>query len=67
VTGDTSQAQQYEEKSLAALQDLVAQGYKDLMTLETEPDLDPVRDRPAFQKLLADVKGQPAASASAKP
>jgi serine/threonine-protein kinase len=47
--------QKYLDMALGALQAALEQGYKDLMTLETHPDLDPVRERPAFKKLLEKV------------
>jgi serine/threonine-protein kinase len=47
---------QYEEMSLADLETALDQGYKDLITLETHPDLDPVRECPPFRKLLDQVK-----------
>jgi len=45
--------------ALAALQTALEQGYKDLITLETHPDLDPVRESPAFKKLLEKVSAVP--------
>jgi tetratricopeptide (TPR) repeat protein/tRNA A-37 threonylcarbamoyl transferase component Bud32 len=56
VSGDTPLAARYEQKALDAIQSAVAQGYSDVMMLETAPDLDPVRGRPEFQKLLDKVK-----------
>jgi tetratricopeptide (TPR) repeat protein len=50
---------QYLEKALAALQTALEQGYKDLITLETHPDLDPVRESPAFKELLEKVGTAP--------
>jgi serine/threonine-protein kinase len=50
---------QYPEMALAALQTALEQGYKDLITLETHPDLDPVRESPAFKKLLEKVSTVP--------
>jgi tetratricopeptide (TPR) repeat protein len=57
VSGDTPLAARYEHKALESLQAAVAQGYADVMMLESAPDLDPVRGRPEFQKLLEQVKG----------
>jgi tetratricopeptide (TPR) repeat protein/tRNA A-37 threonylcarbamoyl transferase component Bud32 len=48
------QRRQYQEKAMAALQASVQQGYKDLMTLETEPELDAIRELPEYAKLLSD-------------
>jgi tetratricopeptide (TPR) repeat protein len=56
VPGDTPLAARYEQKALEALQAAVAQGYSDLMMLESAPDLDPIRGRPEFKTLLEKVK-----------
>jgi hypothetical protein len=44
-----------------ALRQAVAKGYKDAAHLKKDPDLDPLRGRGDFQKLLAEVE------AAAKP
>jgi tetratricopeptide (TPR) repeat protein len=56
VPGDTPLAARYEQKALESLQAAVAQGYSDVMMLESAPDLDPVRGRPEFKKFLEKVK-----------
>jgi tetratricopeptide (TPR) repeat protein len=56
VSGDTPLAGRYVQKALESLQAAVAQGYSDIMTLESAPDLDSVRERPEFKKLLEKVK-----------
>jgi tetratricopeptide (TPR) repeat protein len=56
VSGDTPLAARYEQKALESLQAAVTQGYSDIMTLESAPDLVPVRGRPEFKKLLEKVK-----------
>jgi tetratricopeptide (TPR) repeat protein len=56
VPDDADLRRQYTEKALHALDRAVAQGYKDLVILETEPDLDAVRDDPRFQALLERLK-----------
>jgi tetratricopeptide (TPR) repeat protein len=45
-------SRQYRENAHEALTQAVAQGFKDLVILETEPDLDALRDQPTFQALL---------------
>jgi hypothetical protein len=45
--------ERYTGQALEALRRAVARGYRDLVNLETEPDLDAVRDQPAFKDLLA--------------
>ena len=59
VPGKSALQRQYREMALAALQTALEQGYKDLITLETHPDLDPVRASPAFQQLLEKVSAPP--------
>jgi serine/threonine-protein kinase len=49
----------YREMALAAIQTALEQGYRDLITLETHPDLDPVREILAFTKLLGRVSVAP--------
>jgi len=49
--------QHYADKSLEALNQSVALGFKDLSFFETDPDLDPVRKQPGFHKLLEKLKG----------
>jgi tetratricopeptide (TPR) repeat protein len=56
VSGDTPLAARYEQKALDSLQAAVAQGYADVMMLESAPDLGAVRGRPEFKKLLEKVK-----------
>jgi serine/threonine-protein kinase len=55
-------AREYADRSVAALRQAVAKGYRDVAHLRKDPDLDPVRDRDDFKKLLADVEAmKPAA------
>ena len=49
----------YLEMALAASETALEQGYKDLITLETHPDLDPVRESSAFKKQLEKVRTAP--------
>jgi serine/threonine-protein kinase len=44
--------QEYREAALACLEGAMKGGYKDLVTLETHPDLDPVRGTAVIKKLL---------------
>jgi serine/threonine protein kinase len=55
VPDNRSLKEHYLEKALAAVQTALEQGYKDVITLETHPDFDPVRESPAFKKLLEKV------------
>jgi tetratricopeptide (TPR) repeat protein/tRNA A-37 threonylcarbamoyl transferase component Bud32 len=61
VSGDTPLAVGYEQKALESLRAAVAQGYSDVMMLESAPDLDPVRGRAEFKSLLEKVKSTAAA------
>jgi hypothetical protein len=47
---------EYAGQALEALQTAVGLGYRNVYNLETEPDLDGVRDRSEFGTLLAEVK-----------
>jgi hypothetical protein len=49
----------YGEQALTALQQALANGYKDLAHLQKNKDLDPLRGREDFQKLLAELARQP--------
>ena len=50
---------QYVEMALAALRTALENGYKDVIPLETHPDLDPLRKNPEFKKLLQKVSKPP--------
>jgi hypothetical protein len=54
-------AQSYADRAVEALRQAVARGYKDAAHLKKDPDLDPLRGRDDFRKLLAEVE------AAAKP
>jgi tetratricopeptide (TPR) repeat protein len=54
VTGDEGRAEG--DKALAALRNAVAAGYNDAEELRTEKDVDSLRQREDFQKLLADLE-----------
>jgi tetratricopeptide (TPR) repeat protein len=60
VPSDSPLRARYEQKAVEALQTAVEQGYSDVMTLESAPDLEPVRERADFKKLLAKVKASQA-------
>jgi serine/threonine protein kinase len=49
-------AQSYADLALEALRQAVAKGYKDAANLKKDTDLDPLRGRGDFQKLLAEVE-----------
>jgi hypothetical protein len=54
-------AQSYGDRALQALRQAVAKGYKDPALMKKDTDLDPLRQRDDFKKLLAEVE------AAAKP
>jgi hypothetical protein len=55
VGTDTGQAARYADRAVELLRKAVAKGFKDVAQLKSDPDLDPLRARPSFQKLLTDV------------
>jgi serine/threonine-protein kinase len=60
LTSDEARLRQdYTAKALEALQQAVAHGYRDAVSIETEPDLDSVRDQSAFKTLLANLARPP--------
>jgi hypothetical protein len=50
-----AQRDRYAKSALAALEEAVKQGFCNRTLLRTDPDLDAVRDRPAFAALLKKV------------
>jgi tetratricopeptide (TPR) repeat protein len=62
VSDDLPLRARYERKAITALEAAVAQGYSDIMTLQSAPDLGPIRTRPEFKKLLEKVKSKRIAS-----
>ena len=49
-------ARGYAERALALLRLAMANGYKDTDRLQKASDLDPLRQRPDFQQLLAELQ-----------
>jgi hypothetical protein len=49
---DETLQKDYAARAVQALQQAVAQGYRNVVNLETEPDLDAIRDHPEFKALL---------------
>jgi serine/threonine-protein kinase len=52
------QAQFYADQAMQMLQQAVAKGYKDVAQLKKDKDLDPIRKRDDFQKLLAELEAK---------
>jgi hypothetical protein len=56
VAANESQLRErYADRALEALRQAVARQYRDVVNLETEPDLDALRDRPEFKAILAEL------------
>jgi serine/threonine-protein kinase len=49
-------AQTYADRALATLRQAVQKGYKDVANLKKDQDLDPLRSRDEFQKLVAELE-----------
>jgi tetratricopeptide (TPR) repeat protein/tRNA A-37 threonylcarbamoyl transferase component Bud32 len=56
VVKDASVARDYTAKALECLRKGKDRGWADVMTLETDPDLAPIRTDPGFRALLAEFK-----------
>jgi serine/threonine-protein kinase len=54
--GDTALAQRYTDSALDCLREGKRRGWADVGSLETDPDLEPIRTDPAFQALLAEFR-----------
>jgi serine/threonine protein kinase/tetratricopeptide (TPR) repeat protein len=52
-------ASSYADRALTLLRQAVANGYKDAAHMREDPDLKPLRGREEFQKLLAQLDGNP--------
>ena len=52
---DRRRREDYAERAVGALREAVKHGYRHVLSIETDPDFDAVRDRPEFKKLLADL------------
>jgi hypothetical protein len=59
---DTKQREEavqlYSDAAMKALRLAVSKGYKDVKNIKTDTDLDPLRQREDFQKLLAELEGK---------
>ena len=51
-------AQLYSDAAMKALREAVSKGYKDVRNMKTDTDLDPLRQREDFQKLVAELEGK---------
>src|SRR5581483_5547030 len=48
----------YGDAALKVLREAVRRGYNDVPHMKKDTDLDPLRQRPDFQKLLAELEGK---------
>jgi hypothetical protein len=53
------QMQFYGDQAMAMLRDAVAKGYKDAAHMKKDTDLDPLRSRDDFKKLVAELEAPP--------
>jgi tetratricopeptide (TPR) repeat protein len=58
-TDRTVLADEYATRAVALLRQAVAKGYRDLNNIKTDSDVDALRSRPDFQKLLEELKAKP--------
>jgi tetratricopeptide (TPR) repeat protein/tRNA A-37 threonylcarbamoyl transferase component Bud32 len=56
AAGDASLAKQYGAAALDSLRKCIARGWNDVVSLETDPDLAPIRNNPEFQALVAELR-----------
>ena len=49
----------YRQQAIESLRDAVARGYRDIVSLRTEPDLDPVRHEAEYQAILKGIEAHP--------
>jgi hypothetical protein len=52
-------AKSYGDRAIESLRQALAKGYKDAAKIQKDPDLDPLRGRDDFQKLLAGLAKEP--------
>ncbi len=58
---------EYADRAIEYLQAAVQMGYKDFAHINEDKDLDPLRNRDDFKKLIADMEKKQAAPAAKKP
>jgi tetratricopeptide (TPR) repeat protein len=51
-------AELYSDAAMKALREAVSKGYKDVSNMKTDDDLNPLRQREDFQKLVAELEGK---------
>jgi serine/threonine-protein kinase len=58
AVGDTPQKAKYVDKALEALRAATKEGYQDTVALQTDPELEAIRQDPAYQAILVQVKAR---------
>jgi serine/threonine-protein kinase len=56
ATSDPALKSRYAEETLAAIREGCKEGWKDYQRFRVDPDLDPIRGDPAFQRLLRELE-----------
>jgi serine/threonine protein kinase/tetratricopeptide (TPR) repeat protein len=56
--GRKERSRGYVDRALVLLRQAVARGYKDVARMKQDPDLEPLRARDEFRKLLAELEGK---------
>jgi hypothetical protein len=56
--GREAAAQFYSDAAMKALREAVSKGYKDVRLMKKDADLNPLRQREDFQKLVAELEGK---------
>jgi hypothetical protein len=64
TAAEESERRRYAEQAMEALHDAVRKGYKDWKNMSKDPDLEPLRGRADFQKLLRSISPAPSRSLS---
>jgi hypothetical protein len=58
VEKNARRAQFYADRAMATLKAAVAKGYKNLAQMKKDTDLDPLRQRDDFKKLMAELEAK---------
>jgi hypothetical protein len=56
TVAEKGERQQYADQAMEVLRQAVSHGYKDLVHLRSDPELDPLRSHADFEKLVAELE-----------
>jgi eukaryotic-like serine/threonine-protein kinase len=56
AAGDAGRVQHYIDRALECLREAKKRGWKDVVGIESDTDLEPIRNQPAFQTLLTELR-----------